>query len=222
VAQPVEIWNPVDVARVQTPVPSQDAGPAWTPKFGVNGACVTSANMSAAPVAVTDAPPAGQKLVVDDINLSGDTALAYTLTEETTGTVIWKEYLPANGGAQRTMRGKIKLATAVKRLMCQTSGAGNVAVLKHVELGMLPSLLVGALVAGVVGAVVGVAIVRLTGPAAAVVTLGLLVIVNQVLNHAKAFTRGTQTFTSVPRTTTFFSGYWRAISRSCTPIIRLS
>lgn len=66
-----------------------------------------------------------------------------------------------------------------------------------------PSLLAAGAAAAVVAAVLGPAIVRLTGPAAAVVTLGLLVIVNQVLRHAKEFTRGTQTFSGVPKTTTF-------------------
>ncbi len=76
-------------------------------------------------------------------------------------------------------------------------------VLKTIELPMFPSLVVAMIAAAAAAAIIGPAIVRLTGPAAAVVTLGLLVIVNQVLRHAKEFTRGTQTFSGVPKTTTF-------------------
>jgi len=76
-------------------------------------------------------------------------------------------------------------------------------VLKTVELPMFPSLVVAGFAAAVVAGIIGPAIVRLTGPAAAVVTLGMLVIANQVLRGAKEFTRGTQTFSGVPKTTTF-------------------
>lgn len=45
--------------------------------------------------------------------------------------------------------------------------------------------------------------VRLTGDAAAIMTFGLLVIVNEVLRNADTFTRGTQTFIGVPEAATF-------------------
>ena len=50
------------------------------------------------------------------------------LKEETTGTVLASIYLPANGSAQITPRGKLKLATADKKLQVITSAAGNIAV----------------------------------------------------------------------------------------------
>ncbi len=108
---------------------TQDAGPSWTSTWGVSAVPVTSANMSASAVAATDAPTSGQKIVIDDILVSSDTALRFIFTCETTGAVIGHVRLPANGSAQITFRGKRKLATVDKKLYCQTSAAGNVEVL---------------------------------------------------------------------------------------------
>lgn len=108
---------------------STDAGPAWDSTWGVAAVPVTSANMSAAAVAVTDAPTSGQKLVIDDIFVSSDTALRFALSIETAGTILFYVRVPANGSAQLTFRGKKKLATADKKLYCQTSTSGNVEVL---------------------------------------------------------------------------------------------
>ncbi len=71
------------------------------------------------------------------------------------------------------------------------------------ELGMLPSLLVGGVVAAVFAAVFGVALMRLSGAAASIATLGLLVIVNNILSNASEFTRGPQAFFGVTQTTNF-------------------
>lgn len=108
---------------------ARDNGPAWDSTWGVSNAPVTSANMSGAAVAVTTAPATGKKLVIDDILFSSDTALRATFTEETSGTVILYVRVPANGTVQVTPRGKRKLATANKTLMCQTSASGNVEIL---------------------------------------------------------------------------------------------
>ena len=110
--------------------PTKDAGPSWTPIRGVSGEPVTSADMSAAAVAVIDAPDTGEKLVIDDLWLSTAEELSFTLTEETTGTVILGPlYMAANSTQQITPRGKLKLDTADSQLMCQTSAAGTVSVL---------------------------------------------------------------------------------------------
>jgi branched-chain amino acid transport system permease protein len=71
------------------------------------------------------------------------------------------------------------------------------------EFGMLPSLLIGGLVAAVFAAVFGVALMRLSGAAASIATLGLLVIVNNILSNASEFTRGPQAFFGVTQTTNF-------------------
>lgn len=107
---------------------TQDNGPQWTTVFGVSGARFTSANQSAADAAVTDAPTAGQKLVITDVLISVDTAMRVDLKEETSGTVFASIYLPANGTIQFTPRSRLKLATADKKLMVRTSASGNVAV----------------------------------------------------------------------------------------------
>lgn len=116
-------------------VAHRDDGPFWTGSVGVSGSRVTSADMSAAAASVTDAPTSGQYLVVDDIIVSVDTTMRVDFKEETTGIVKLSLYVPANGTAQITTRGKIKLGTADKKLQAQTSVSGNVAitVLYHSE-----------------------------------------------------------------------------------------
>jgi hypothetical protein len=107
---------------------TQDAGAAWTSVWGVSGAPFTSADAHSAAAAVTDAPTSGQKLVITDIVVSVDTAMSVTFTCETTAAVIAKFYMAANGVAQISTRSKRKLATADKKLMVQTSVAGNIVV----------------------------------------------------------------------------------------------
>jgi len=86
--------------------------------------------------------------------------------------------------------------------------------LKAVELPSLPALLakseldipVTLIVAGVCAAtmaiVAGAAILRLSGAAASIATLGLLVIVNNLLVQAHSITRGPQSLYGVPQSTT--------------------
>jgi hypothetical protein len=105
-----------------------DNGPAWTSSYGVSGARFTSADQSAAPASVTDAPATGQKLVVTDILVSVDTAMRVDFKEEATGTVVASIYMAANSSAQVTPRSKLKLATVNKKLQAQTSAAGNIAI----------------------------------------------------------------------------------------------
>jgi hypothetical protein len=118
---------PVALSGGQATFSTQDGGLGFVSSLGVNGAAVTSANMTVA-VVVTDAPTVGQFIVVDDIIVSADTIMNITLTEETSGVVKARFYLPANGSVQLTTRGRFKLATANKRLMAVASVAGNVAI----------------------------------------------------------------------------------------------
>ena len=67
----------------------------------------------------------------------------------------------------------------------------------------LPTLIAGGIAAAVVALLIGPAIMRLSGAAASIATLGLLVIVNNVLSNASKFTRGPQSFFGVPQTTNF-------------------
>lgn len=106
---------------------TRDAGAAWTSVFGVSGAAVVSANITSA-TAITDAPTSGQKIIVDDIVVSTDTAMNILFEEETSGTDIFKVFLPANGTLQITPRDKVKLATADKKLTAKGSATGNVGI----------------------------------------------------------------------------------------------
>lgn len=105
-----------------------DGGPAWKSIFGVSGATFTSADQSASAAAVTDAPGTGQTLVIDDVEISVDTAMRVDLKEETSGTVVGSYYMAANTTIQLTPRGRKELATAAKKLTVQTSAAGNIRV----------------------------------------------------------------------------------------------
>jgi hypothetical protein len=114
----------------EEPVVSSDVGPAWTSAHGVSAAPFTSADQHSAAASVTDAPTAGQKLVITDIFFSTDTAMSVTFKCETSGVVITGPYyVPANFAGQLTPRGKFwKLATADKKLQVITSVAGNIMV----------------------------------------------------------------------------------------------
>lgn len=70
------------------------------------------------------------------------------------------------------------------------------------EMGFLPATAVAIAFTMVIGLVVGIVIVRLSGAAAAVATLGLLVIIHTVLANAENLTRGALAFSPVPRHTT--------------------
>lgn len=106
---------------------TKDNGPHWTTAFGVSSAAVVSADITSA-AAVTAAPTGTQKLVITDIIASSDTAMNILFEEETTGTDIFKVFIPANGTVQITPRGKIKLATADKKLTAKGSVAGNIGI----------------------------------------------------------------------------------------------
>lgn len=99
------------------------SGLAWESSCKV----VTSANMTAG-ADLTDAPAAGQKIVIDDIIASSDTAMYIDFLEETTNTLIARLYLPAGGTAQVQPQAKLKLDTAGKKLRGDASVAGNVAI----------------------------------------------------------------------------------------------
>jgi len=107
-----------------------DAGPAWATVRGVSGVPYTSADRSGSLASVTDAPVAGQKLVIDDLVVSVDTDMAVTFKEETAGNPVVHGpfYMPANSVLQLTLRGKTKLSTANKKLQVITSVAGNITV----------------------------------------------------------------------------------------------
>jgi hypothetical protein len=109
-------------------VSEYDAGILQTTVLGVSGAVVASADMSTA-TAVTAAPTSGQKLVITDLYISlGSTAMQIDIEEETSGTVFFTIHGAANGFYQVIPRGRFKLATANKKLMVDTSAAGNIAV----------------------------------------------------------------------------------------------
>lgn len=124
VAQPVSLATaPALVAGSATIGATTDAGPSWTSVMKL----VTSADLTGA-ADVTDAPTAGQKIVIDDVIAASDTAMYIDFLEETSGTVIFRLYFSAGSSAQVTTRGKLKLPTADKKLRADASVAGNVAI----------------------------------------------------------------------------------------------
>jgi hypothetical protein len=74
-------------------------------------------------------PSSTKKLVITDLVISVDTAMAVTFyVGDTTTVADGPYYLPANGTLQITPRAKFKLATAGVALYCKTSAAGNITV----------------------------------------------------------------------------------------------
>lgn len=71
----------------------------------------------------------------------------------------------------------------------------------HFYLTFAGSLVLAAVVCAVLACVSGFVLMRLSGAAAGIATLALLVIVNEVLRNANSFTKGTQTFFGVPANT---------------------
>jgi len=123
-AVPVSLATaPALVAGSATIGATMDAGPAWTPVY-----LHTASADATGIVDVTGAPASGQKIVVDDIMVSVDTAMKLTFEDETAGTDLLVLYMAANSTAQVTPRGKIKLPVADKKLRMDASVAGNVAV----------------------------------------------------------------------------------------------
>jgi branched-chain amino acid transport system permease protein len=70
------------------------------------------------------------------------------------------------------------------------------------ELGLLPSALAAGLLAAVLAAIFGIAIARLSGIAAAIATLAILVIVNTFILQTPSITGGSDVVVGVPRSTT--------------------
>lgn len=106
-----------------------NAGPSWTSIYGVSAAPVTSADMSSAAAAVTDAPTSTEYIVVDQITVSVGTTMLVTFTCETSGAILLKLYMLANSTQTVPFTNKLKLATADKKLMAQASGSGNISVM---------------------------------------------------------------------------------------------
>jgi branched-chain amino acid transport system permease protein len=75
--------------------------------------------------------------------------------------------------------------------------------LAKLELGVIPSLLIGGAAAAILAAVAGLALLRLTGAAASIATLGLLVITVNVLSEANRFTAGPRTLFGIPQDANF-------------------
>ena len=109
---------------VDNPLPTLDGGPAQA----VTRTYTASADMTTA-AAISAAPDSGLKIVAMDIIISTDTAMSFTIQEETSDTVFAKVYLPANGVVQLTPRGYLKAEVADKKLFGKASVSGSVAIL---------------------------------------------------------------------------------------------
>lgn len=109
---------------VDNPLPTLDCGPAQS----VTRTYTASDDMTTA-AAISVAPTSGMKLVGMDFVISTDTAMSFTIQEETSATVFAKVFLPANGVVQLTPRGYLKTAVADKKFYGKASVSGNVAIL---------------------------------------------------------------------------------------------
>jgi branched-chain amino acid transport system permease protein len=74
--------------------------------------------------------------------------------------------------------------------------------LANAQMASVPSILIGAAFAGVIGFIVGIPLMRLSGIAASIATLAVLVITNIVLGEWETVTGGRTALVGVPLTTT--------------------
>ena len=74
--------------------------------------------------------------------------------------------------------------------------------LANLEFSILPAMLFGGLVAAVIALIVAIPLMRLSGAAASIATLGLLVITNNVLNQSTSLTNAPQSIYGIPEATT--------------------
>ncbi|MCK9629023.1 MAG: hypothetical protein M0R37_10580 [Bacteroidales bacterium] len=124
-SESVAVTGPLtDTELRATAVPVSDAGAAWVSSRQTT----TSADMTGA-ADLTPAPESGDKIVVDDVILSADTAMYVDFIEETSDTLIFRLFVPAGGTAQFSPRAKLQLPTADKKLRGDASASGNVAIL---------------------------------------------------------------------------------------------
>jgi hypothetical protein len=97
---------------------------------GVAGVPATSADASAADLAVSDAPGANLKAVLENLHISSGAAIALTFKEETSGAVVYGPvYMAANSTVTLKLPKGKKLATANKKIVVRASGAGAFSVL---------------------------------------------------------------------------------------------
>ncbi|MGH3995222.1 MAG: branched-chain amino acid ABC transporter permease, partial [Pseudonocardiaceae bacterium] len=80
----------------------------------------------------------------------------------------------------------------------QTSIPDAPGFIQSAELGFVPATAIAVVVTMAFALIVGLPIVRLAGAAAAVATLGLLVIVHTVLSNFETLTRGAKAFYGIP------------------------
>lgn len=99
----------------------KDAGPNWTKAH----THVASADASAG-VDLSAAPTATQKIVLVGLTISTTTALTITVEEETSGTDLLVFVVAASSQPIVLDNLFIKLATADKKLILKTSGAGQI------------------------------------------------------------------------------------------------
>lgn len=76
------------------------------------------------------------------------------------------------------------------------------AFIRDAQMSFLPALLIGIALCVLVAAAIGRVFVRLSGAAAAVATLGFMVIVYTLLSNAEQLTRGSKAFSGIPEYTT--------------------
>jgi len=121
--QAAALSHPVVLASDQSAVASGDSGPTQT----VTRTVTTSADMTVA-ADLSAAPTATEKILVLDAIISTDTAMTFSIQEETSGTVFARFYLAATSTIQITPRGYLKTAVADKKVQGIASVAGNVSV----------------------------------------------------------------------------------------------
>ncbi len=107
---------------------ASDAGPSWRGSQGVSGETVESADAHVTPLVITDAPSTGQKIALDDLEISVDTAMKVTIRTTTGHKKVGVYFLSPNNTLQITTRGKKRAQAIDQTLEALTSVSGNIAI----------------------------------------------------------------------------------------------
>lgn len=183
------------LASVRTRVPIQLSGDRDLTPLGTLRVIVGSTILPVAlglAIALWLAINGGSREILIGLGISAVMAVGYQTFVGATGIVSFGHVAFAGVGAYTA--GILTVPAVQKEFMLPDLPGW----LAGVEVGLVESLIAGAVVAAAVALVTGLAIMRSSGTAAGIATLAILVITNEVLRNADKFTKGTQTFFGVP------------------------
>ena len=153
---------------------------------------ILSIAMFTAAIAYTSTGGSARELLVKELLINLMLVLGLQVFMGNTGILSFGHLAFAQIAAYAVAICAIPIATKSQQLPDLPFGLGDV------HLGTLPATLVGVLVALALGAAVGIAVARAGGLAAAMITLAVLFVVDQVVKNWQELTKGAGGLSGVP------------------------